>query len=44
MYREYGTAMFAMLDAEYALIIYDGDKDEYIAARDLIGNAELFLY
>ena len=26
MYREYGTAMFAMLDAEYALIIYDGDK------------------
>ena len=42
MYREYGTAMFAMLDAEYALIIYDGDKDEYIAARDPIGIRPLY--
>ena len=25
MYKEYGTEMFAMLDAEFACIIYDGD-------------------
>ena len=42
MYREYGTAMFGMLDAEYALIIYDGDKGEYIAARDPIGIRPLY--
>ena len=42
MYREYGTAMFAMLDAEYALIMYDGDKGEYIAARDPIGIRPLY--
>ena len=42
MYREYGTAMFAMLDAEYALIIYDGDQGEYIAARDPIGIRPLY--
>ena len=42
MYREYGTVMFAMLDAEYALIIYDGDKGEYIAARDPIGIRPLY--
>ena len=29
--------MFKMLDAEYALIIYDKENDEYIAARDPIG-------
>ena len=37
MYREYGLKMFSMLDAEYALVLYDGTKDEYIAARDPIG-------
>ena len=37
MYREYGTDMFAKLDAEFALIIYDAEHDEYIAARDPIG-------
>ena len=26
MYEKYGTEMFGMLDAEYALIIYDGEK------------------
>ena len=26
MYREYGTDMFAMLDAEFACIIYDGES------------------
>ncbi len=42
MYKEYGTDMFAMLDAEYALIIYDGEKQEYIAARDPIGIRPLY--
>ncbi len=42
MYREYGTDMFAMLDAEYALIIFDGDTGSYIAARDPIGIRPLY--
>ena len=42
MYREYGLKMFSMLDAEYALVLYDGLKDEYIAARDPIGIRPLY--
>ncbi len=42
MYREYGTDMFAMLDAEFALIIFDGKTGKYIAARDPIGIRPLF--
>ncbi len=42
MYQEYGTDMFAMLDAEFACIIYDGDREEYIAARDPIGIRPLY--
>lgn len=42
MYFEYGTDMFAMLDAEFAMIIYDGRKKEYIAARDPIGIRPLY--
>ena len=42
MYREYCTDMFSMLDAEYALIIYDGKSGEYIAARDPIGIRPLY--
>ena len=42
MYREYGTDMFAMLDAEYAFIIFDGDSGSYIAARDPIGIRPLY--
>ena len=42
MYREYGTEMFAMLDAEYACILYDGRTGEYIAARDPIGIRPLY--
>ena len=42
MYREYGTDMFAMLDAEFALIIYDAKTGEYIAARDPIGIRPLY--
>ena len=42
MYKEYGTDMFRKLDAEFALIIYDGEKDEFIAARDPIGIRPLY--
>lgn len=42
LYREYGTEMFAMLDAEFALILYDGETKEYIAARDPIGIRPLY--
>lgn len=42
MYREYGVDMFGMLDAEFALIIYDGKAKEYIAARDPIGIRPLY--
>ena len=42
LYREYGVEMFAMLDAEFAMVIYDGEKDTYIAARDPIGIRPLF--
>lgn len=42
MYREYGTKMFPMLDAEFAMIIYDGETGEYIAARDPIGIRPLY--
>ncbi len=42
MYKEYGTDMFAMLDAEFACIIYDGEKDEFIAARDPIGIRPMY--
>lgn len=42
LYKEYGTDMFAMLDAEYALILFDGDTKSYIAARDPIGIRPLY--
>ena len=42
LYEEYGTDMFAMLDAEYALVIYDGETGSYIAARDPIGIRPLY--
>ena len=42
MYKEYGCGMFKMLDAEFACIIYDGDKEKYIAARDPIGIRPLY--
>lgn len=42
LYREYGVEMFSMLDAEYALILYDGEKGEYLAARDPIGIRPLY--
>ena len=42
LYREYGVEMFRMLDAEFALILYDGDTKSYIAARDPIGIRPLY--
>lgn len=42
LYKEYGTSMFAKLDAEFACIIYDGETGEYIAARDPIGIRPLY--
>ena len=42
LYREYGLKMFSMLDAEFAMILYDSEKDRLIAARDPIGIRPLF--
>ena len=42
MYEKYGFEMFGMLDAEYALVIYDAEKNCLIAARDPIGIRPLF--
>lgn len=42
LYREHGVEMFRMLDAEFACILYDGDTQEYIAARDPIGIRPLY--
>ena len=42
MYQEYGTDMFALLDAEFACILYDSAADEFIAARDPIGIRPLY--
>ena len=42
LYREYGIGMFAMLDAEFACILYDGETNTYLAARDPIGIRPLY--
>lgn len=42
LYELYGVEMFGMLDAEYALVIYDGTNDTWIAARDPIGIRPLY--
>lgn len=42
LYRKYGTAMFSKLDAEFAMILYDSEKDAFIAARDPIGIRPLY--
>jgi len=42
LYFEYGTDMFARLDAEFACILYDGRTGEYVAARDPIGIRPLY--
>ena len=42
MYQEYGVKMFAMLDAEFACVIYDAKNNKWIAARDPIGIRPLY--
>ena len=42
LYQEYGTEMFAMLDAEYALILFDAKSGSFVAARDPIGIRPLY--
>lgn len=42
LYKEYGTDMFIMLDAEFACIIYDHEQHTFIAARDPIGIRPLY--
>jgi asparagine synthase (glutamine-hydrolysing) len=42
LWLEYGYSMFSMLDAEFAMIIYDGRTREFIAARDPIGIRPLY--
>ena len=42
LYEQFGTSMFRELDAEFALILYDGRTSSYIAARDPIGIRPLY--
>ncbi len=42
LYQEYGTDMFRCLDAEFALILWDGERQKLIAARDPIGIRPLY--
>ena len=42
LYKEHGVDMFKLLDAEFALILYDADTKSYIAARDPIGIRPLY--
>ena len=42
LYEKLGTAMFGLLDAEFACVIYDGEHKKFIAARDPIGIRPLY--
>ena len=42
LYEQYGADMFEMLDAEFALILYDAREETFIAARDPIGIRPLY--
>ncbi len=42
LYAEYGLDMFRMLDAEFAMILFDGRTRRFIAARDPIGIRPLY--
>ena len=42
LYHEYGVEMFKTLDAEFALILWDGAQGKLIAARDPIGIRPLY--
>ena len=40
LYREYGTDMFARLDAEFACVLYDGRAKEFSIREKLIAGVE----
>ena len=42
LYKEMGLDFFRELDAEFALVMYDADKDQIVAGRDPIGIRPLF--
>ncbi|QMS84730.1 asparagine synthase B [Candidatus Xianfuyuplasma coldseepsis] len=42
LYQEFGVEMFAMLDAEFAVVLYDQQHSLIIAGRDPIGIRPLF--
>lgn len=42
LWFEHGVEMFKMLDAEFALILFDGKTGEFVAARDPIGIRPLY--
>lgn len=42
LYQEHGVEMFSMLDAEFALILYDAETGCFVAARDPIGIRPLY--
>lgn len=42
MFCEYGVDMFARLDSEFALVLYDAKEESFIAARDPIGIRPMF--
>ncbi|MCR5272919.1 MAG: asparagine synthase B [Lachnospiraceae bacterium] len=42
LYEILGTKMFALLDAEFACVIYDSKKNSFVAARDPIGIRPLY--
>lgn len=42
LWETYGEDMFEMLDGEFALVIYDDKRGEWIAARDPMGIRPLF--
>ncbi len=42
LWFEHGVDLFPKLDAEFAMVIYDGKTKEFIAARDPIGIRPLF--
>ncbi len=42
LWRERGVKMFGELDAEFALVLYDGPSDSFLAARDPLGIRPLY--
>ena len=42
LYERLGCSMFSLLDAEFAMVLYDKAADSFIAARDPIGIRPLY--